>query len=69
MLAYYFIDEHFPYLIFSASASMSSINIPYPRVGSFTKTCVTAPASLPFYSTGEPLTSVVNMGQKYFEII
>ena len=56
--------EHFCYLIFSASESIFSINMPYPRVGSFTKTCVTAPMSLPFWIIGEPLTSDVNKGQQ-----
>lgn len=65
MPAYYFIDEHFSYLIFSASASIFSINIPYPLVGSFTKTWVTAPMSLPFWIIGLPLTSAVSRGE-YF---
>ena len=46
------------------SANIFSINIPYPLVGSFTSTCVTAPISLPFWIMGEPLTSVVNRGQQ-----
>ena len=59
-------DEHSPYLIFSASANMFSIKIPYPLVGSFTKTCVTAPTNLPFWMMGEPLTTVVNRGDYKF---
>ena len=35
-------------IIYSAASSMFSIKIPYPRVGSFTSTWVTAPTSLPF---------------------
>ena len=57
-------DEHFFYLIFSASANMFSINIPYPFAGSLTRTCVTAPTSFPFWITGDPLTSVVNRMQQ-----
>ena len=34
--------------IYAAASSIFSIKIPYPRVGSFTSTCVTAPISLPF---------------------
>jgi len=58
------IDEHFTYLIFFASANIFSMNIPYPLVGSFTKTCVTAPTIRPFCRMGEPDTTVVNMGQQ-----
>jgi len=36
------------YFIFSASANIFSINMPYPLVGSFTNTWVTAPIILPF---------------------
>ena len=64
MPAYYFIDEHFCYFIFSASANIFSIKIPYPLVGSFTKTCVTTPTIRPFCRMGEPDTSDVNMGQR-----
>ena len=35
-------------LFYPAASSIFSINIPYPRVGSFTRTCVTAPTSRPF---------------------
>ena len=42
-------------MIFSASESIFSINIPYPRVGSFTNTCVTAPIILSFWMIGLPL--------------
>lgn len=38
--------------------------MPYPLVGSFTKTWVTAPTNFPFWIIGEPLTSDVNMGQQ-----
>ncbi len=64
MPAYYLIDEHFFYLIFSASANIFLMKIPYPLVGSFTNTWVTAPISLSFWIIGEPDTSDVNMGQK-----
>ena len=48
-----------------AAFSIFSINIPYPVVGSFIRTCVTAPTSLPFWMMGEPDTSVVNKGQHF----
>ncbi len=56
------------YFTFSASLSIFSIKIPYPLVGSFTKTCVTAPTNFPFWIIGLPLTVVVNMGQHFFDI-
>ncbi len=34
-------------LRYAAASSIFSINIPYPRVGSFTNTWVTAPTSFP----------------------
>ena len=40
------------------------MNIPYPLVGSFTRTWVTAPISFPFWIMGLPDTSVVNGGQQ-----
>ncbi len=43
---------HFCY--FPAS-SIFSISTPYPIVGSFTSTCVTAPTSFPFCRIGLPL--------------
>lgn len=64
MLAYYLIDEHLIYLIFSSSASIFSMNIPYPLVGSFTNTWVTAPTILPFWIIGLPDMSVVNERQQ-----
>ena len=36
-------------------SSIFSINIPYPRVGSFTSTWVTAPTSFPSWMIGLPL--------------
>ena len=42
-----------------AAVSIFSINMPYPAVGSFIITWVTAPTSLPFWMMGEPDTSVV----------
>ena len=56
-------DEHFLFY-FSASVSIFSINIPYPLVGLFTKTCVIAPTNFPFWIIGLPLTSVVNRGEQ-----
>ena len=38
-------------------SSIFSINIPYPRVGSFTSTWITAPKIFPFCRMGLPLTS------------
>ena len=51
----------------SVSESIFSINIPYPRVGSLTNTWVTAPTSFPSWMMGEPLTSVANRGQQFFQ--
>ena len=39
-----------------AAASIFSMKIPYPSVGSATMTCVTAPTSFPFCRIGEPDT-------------
>ena len=44
--------------IHPAASSIFSIKIPYPMVGSFTSTWVTAPTIFPFWQIGEPLTSV-----------
>lgn len=66
MLIYKNIDEHYNYFTLSTSENIFSINIPYPRVESFIKTCVTAPTSLPFCKMGDPDTTVVNMGQQIF---
>lgn len=54
------------YSDFWVSASIFSIKIPYPLVGSFTKTWVTAPINFPFCKIGLPDTTVVNMGQQIF---
>ena len=62
-------DEHFFYLIFSASASIFSINIPYPVVGSPMRTWVTAPTSRPSCTMGLPDRCVVNKGQQIFKKI
>ena len=40
-------------IIHPAASSIFSIKIPYPLVGSFTSTWVTAPTSLPFWIMGE----------------
>jgi len=50
----------------SAAFNIFSINIPYPLVGSFTSTWVTAPTSFPFWTMGEPLTGVVKKGQQFY---
>ena len=45
-----FVKQPTPYgvgLIYAAASNIFSIKIPYPVVGSFTKTCVTAPTSFP----------------------
>ena len=44
--------------------SIFSINIPYPSVGLATITWVTAPTSLPLWTMGLPLMSVVKKGQQ-----
>ena len=47
----------------SAAFNIFSMKMPCPVEGSLTRTCVTAPTSLPFCMMGEPLRSVVNRGQ------
>ena len=49
-----------------AAFSIVSRKIPYPLVGSFSSTWVTAPTNLPFCKMGEPDMSDVNKGQKLF---
>lgn len=49
-----------------AAFSIFSMKMPYPLVGSFSKTWVTAPTSFPFCRIGLPLMSDVNKGQKLF---
>ena len=51
----------------SVVISIFSMKMPYPVVGSFIKTCVTAPTSLPFWMMGLPLRCVVNKGQQFLE--
>lgn len=51
---------------YSAAFSIVSRKIPYPLVGSFNKTWVTAPTNRPSWRMGLPLMSDVNKGQKYF---
>ena len=41
---------------YDAASSIFSMNIPYPLVGSLTRTWVTAPTSLPFCKIGLPNT-------------
>ena len=48
-----------------AASSIFSIKIPYPEVGSFTRTWVTAPMSLPSCKIGEPDTSDWQYGQHF----
>ena len=48
---------NYPCFSFHAASSIFSIKIPYPIVGSFTKTCVTAPTSFPPCIIGLPLRS------------
>ena len=50
----------------AAASNIFSINIPYPVVGSFTSTWVTAPTSFPSCIIGEPDTSVSSREQKTF---
>ena len=49
-----------------AVSSIFSRKMPWPRVGSFTKTWVTAPMSFPSWMMGLPDTVDVNMGQQIF---
>ena len=46
-----------------AASSIFSMKIPYPAVGSFTSTWVTAPTSFPSWRMGEPDTSDCHYGQ------
>ena len=49
------------------AASMFSMKIPYPRKGSFTRTCMMAPMSYQFCTTsGLALTVDVRKGQQKF---
>ena len=57
-------DLSFP-LPYAAASSIFSIKIPYPVVGSFTSTWVTAPTSLPSWMIGLPLTLVSSIGQNF----
>ena len=49
----------------SAAESIFSMKIPYPAVGSFTITRVTAPTSFPSWMIGLPDRCVVNKGQHF----
>ena len=57
--------DAFDIAIHAVAFSIFSMKIPYPLVGSFTITCVTAPTILPFWMIGEPDTSAVNKGQHF----
>ena len=48
---------------YPAASSIFSIKIPYPAVGSFTSTWVTAPTSFPSCRIGEPDRSDCHYGQ------
>lgn len=49
------LSDNFPRVpVVHPAWSIFSIKIPYPRVGSFTKTWVTAPIIFPFWRIGEP---------------
>ena len=50
-------------LFHPAASSIFSIKIPYPAVGSFTSTWLTAPTSLPSCRIGLPDTSDCHYGQ------
>ena len=47
-----------PFRFYAAASSMFSMKMPYPVVGSLTRTWVTAPTSLPSWMMGLPDTSV-----------
>ena len=57
--------EGCPY-IYAAAFNIFSIKIPYPIVGSFTNTWVTAPTIFPSCMIGLPLTLMSSRGQKNF---
>ena len=50
----------------AAASNIFSMKMPYPVVGSFTRTCVTAPTSFPSCIIGEPDTLMSSRGQKKF---
>ena len=51
---------------YAAASSMFSIKMPYPVVGSLTRTGVTAPTNFPSCIIGEPDTLMSSRGQKNF---
>ena len=53
-------------LNYAAASSMFSMKMPYPVVGSLTRTWVTAPTSLPSWIIGLPDTLMSSVGQKNF---
>jgi len=55
-----------PLHFYAAASSIFSMKIPYPVVGSLTRTWVTAPTSLPSWIIGLPLTLMSSRGQKKF---
>ena len=52
--------------LYAAASNMFSIKIPYPVVGSLTRTWVTAPTSFPSCIIGEPDTLMSSKGQRNF---
>jgi hypothetical protein len=54
--------------LYPAASNIFSMNIPYPRVGSFTKTCVTAPTNFPFCTIGDPDTGDCHYGQQFLGV-
>ena len=54
------------FLLYAAASNIFSIKMPYPVVGSFTRTWVTAPTSLPSWMMGLPDTQMSSRGQKNF---
>ena len=58
--------DHTEKVFYAAASNIFSIKMPYPVVGSFTSTWVTAPMSLPSWMIGEPDTLMSSRGQKKF---
>ena len=59
-----------PFVFYTARSpicpSIFSIKMPYPAVGSFMRTWVTAPTSLPFWMMGEPLRRCYNKNNVFY---
>ena len=54
-------------IVYPAASNIFSINIPYPLVGSLTRTCVTAPTNFPFCTIGDPDTNHCHYGQQFLD--